>query len=77
MHCISRIVSFILSITYGYEVEEDGDALVELVDRAMAEFSELTVPGAFLVDQMPFREYTLPFRFPICFILVSFSTLPS
>ncbi|PBK95956.1 cytochrome P450 [Armillaria gallica] len=56
-HISRRIVSFILSITYGYDVEEDGDTLVELVDRAMAEFSELTVPGAFLVDQMPFLRF--------------------
>ncbi|PBK62165.1 cytochrome P450 [Armillaria solidipes] len=56
-HISHRIVSFILSITYGYEVEEDGDALVELVDRAMASFSEVTVPGAFLVDQMPFLRF--------------------
>ncbi|KAK0185483.1 cytochrome P450 [Armillaria mellea] len=56
-HISRRIVSFILSITYGYEVEEDGDALVAVVDRAMAEFSEVTVPGAFLVDQMPFLRF--------------------
>ncbi|KAK0438648.1 cytochrome P450 [Armillaria borealis] len=56
-HISRRIVSFILSTTYGYEVEEDGDALVQLVDRAMAEFSEVTVPGAFLVDQMPFLRF--------------------
>ncbi|KAK0201382.1 cytochrome P450 [Desarmillaria ectypa] len=62
-HISRRIVSFILSITYGYEVEEDGDALVELVDRAMAEFSKVTVPGAFLVDQIPFLRF-LPEWFP-------------
>ncbi|KAG7442296.1 cytochrome P450 [Guyanagaster necrorhizus] len=56
-HISRRIVSFILNITYGYEVGEDGDALVELVDRTMAEFSQVTVPGAFLVDQIPFLRF--------------------
>lgn len=60
-HISRRIVSFILRITYGYEVEEDGDALVELVNRAMAGFSKVAVPGAFLVDQLPFLRF-----FPEC-----------
>ncbi|KAK0222309.1 cytochrome P450 [Armillaria fumosa] len=56
-HIDRRIVCFILRITYGYEVEEDGDALVELVNPAMAEFSEVSAPGAFLVDQLPFLRF--------------------
>ncbi|KAK0460211.1 cytochrome P450, partial [Desarmillaria tabescens] len=56
-HISRRVVGFILSITYGYEVNGDGDALVELVDRAMAEFSQVTVPGAFLVDKIPVLRF--------------------
>ncbi|KAK0185472.1 cytochrome P450 [Armillaria mellea] len=48
-----------LRIAYGYdsEVKEDRDNLLQLVERTMAEFSKLSVPGTFLVDQLPFLRF--------------------
>ncbi|OSX59347.1 hypothetical protein POSPLADRAFT_1150256 [Postia placenta MAD-698-R-SB12] len=43
----------ILKMAYGYEVQEGDDPLVDLVDRAVEEFSISTRPGAFLVDTLP------------------------
>ncbi|KAK6974645.1 cytochrome P450 [Favolaschia claudopus] len=44
----------VLKVTYGYVVKEDGnDSLVDLADKALLEFSEITRPGAFLVRHIP------------------------
>lgn len=47
-------------MAYGYEVQEGDDPLVDLVDRAVEEFSISTRPGAFLVDTLPVCESILP-----------------
>ncbi|KAF7360792.1 Cytochrome P450 [Mycena venus] len=53
-----------LHLTYGYKIKEEGnDPLVDLADKAVAEFSEVTRPGAFLVDVMPILKY-VPSWFP-------------
>ncbi|KAJ7133346.1 cytochrome P450 [Mycena epipterygia] len=56
--------AMVLHLTYGYKIKEQGnDPLVDLADKAMAEFSEITRPGAFLVDVMPILKY-VPSWFP-------------
>ncbi|VDB87895.1 unnamed protein product [Peniophora sp. CBMAI 1063] len=51
--------SFMLLVTYGYEVPLDShvDPLVKIVERAMEGFSRASEPGAFWVDYMPFLRY--------------------
>ncbi|GLB39728.1 putative cytochrome p450 [Lyophyllum shimeji] len=55
--------AIILRISYGYEVKEVGDPLVELVDQAMEQFSSSTAPGAYLVDVLPILRH-VPSWFP-------------
>ncbi|SJL17045.1 related to cytochrome P450 CYP2 subfamily [Armillaria ostoyae] len=53
---VARLAAYLsLRIAYGYdsEVKEDRDKLLQLVERTMAEFSKLSAPGTFLVDQLP------------------------
>lgn len=46
--------AFILTITYGYNIEPRGeDPLVRLANLAVKKFSEAAVPGAWLVDFIP------------------------
>jgi hypothetical protein len=48
--------AIILKIIYGYTIEpHERDPLVDLVDRAMDEFTAAMVPGVWLVDSLPFR----------------------
>ncbi|KIY44122.1 cytochrome P450 [Fistulina hepatica ATCC 64428] len=57
----------ILHLTYGYKAgrirEEGSDPFVDLADKAMSEFSEVTRPGAYLVDFLPFFKH-VPSWFP-------------
>ncbi|KAJ7680093.1 cytochrome P450, partial [Mycena olivaceomarginata] len=46
--------AMVLHLTYGYKIKERAnDPLVDLADKALGEFSEITRPGAFLVDVLP------------------------
>ncbi|KAJ6624555.1 cytochrome P450 [Mycena sp. CBHHK59/15] len=47
----------LLRIAYGYIVESDEDPLIRMVDTAMAEFSESSAPGEYLVDVLPILKY--------------------
>ncbi|KAJ6548518.1 cytochrome P450 [Mycena capillaripes] len=50
--------ALVLHLTYGYKIKEEGnDPLVDLADKAVAGFSEITRPGAFLVNFMPILKY--------------------
>lgn len=49
--------SLILKMSYGYDVQEDGDPCVEAVGLALDQFSKLSQPGAFLVDVAPVLRY--------------------
>ncbi|KAF8143310.1 cytochrome P450 [Mycena galopus ATCC 62051] len=57
--------AMVLHLTYGYKIKEEGnDPLVDLADKAILEFSDITRPGAFfLVDIMPILKY-VPSWFP-------------
>jgi hypothetical protein len=51
------IGSIILKISYGYSVQDCNDPLVELADKAMAQFSDVITPGAYFVDIIPIRSF--------------------
>ncbi|KAI0736096.1 cytochrome P450 [Fomitopsis betulina] len=53
----------ILHITYGYGVEGEDDELVQLVDRAVEEFSLASAPGAYYADILPILTQ-IPAWFP-------------
>ncbi|KAF8884015.1 cytochrome P450, partial [Infundibulicybe gibba] len=56
------IKSMVLTI-YGLDVLREGDPYIEAADRANDNLIEAAVPGAFLVDSMPFLKY-VPAWFP-------------
>jgi hypothetical protein len=43
-------------MSHGYQVNEDYDPIVDVVDTATNQFSLATAPGAFLVDVIPACE---------------------
>lgn len=52
----------ILKVAYGYQTKAEGkDPLVELAGKTMVQFADATVPGRWLVDILPFCEYSQPF----------------
>ncbi|CAG8247576.1 unnamed protein product [Penicillium olsonii] len=54
-HTRTAAGAFILKITYGYNIEPHlSDPLVSLADLALQQFSASVVPGAWLVDMIPF-----------------------
>lgn len=58
----SETGAVILKIAYGYNAEQHkNDPLIDMAGSAMDHFTKAAVPGAFLVDILPFcmRNYTL------------------
>ncbi|KAG1745650.1 cytochrome P450 [Suillus lakei] len=53
----------ILRISHGYEVKENDDPFVDLANRVLANVSQATAPGAFMVDVLPFLA-KVPAWFP-------------
>lgn len=48
----------ILKIAYGYTADPfDEDLLISMAGKAMDDFGTAAVPGAFLVDVLPFRKH--------------------
>ncbi|KIY64777.1 cytochrome P450, partial [Cylindrobasidium torrendii FP15055 ss-10] len=62
-HIAQSIVTLILRITYGYEVTNEDDEFVKIVQLAMADFGKASMPGSFLVDAIPLLKL-LPGWFP-------------
>ncbi|KAE8379019.1 cytochrome P450 [Aspergillus bertholletiae] len=63
-HIRKEAGSIILRVGYGYITEPHvHDPLVDLVDKAMEDFSQLVLPGAWLVNFIPMLKY-LPSWFP-------------
>lgn len=59
----SEAGAIILKIGYGYTIEpRKADPLVDLADRALAQFSAATVPGSWMVDTMPACQLLLTVR---------------
>lgn len=45
-------------MTYGYAVDPKGpDLMVELADRAMEQFSQAAISGAWMMDIVPILRY--------------------
>ena len=55
--CLTRMLrttgAIILMIAYGYPLEENDDPYLRVAEASMSGFSEVVVPGAFLVDVIP------------------------
>lgn len=52
-----------LKLAYGYQVQENSDHMVHLVDQAMETLALATTPGVWLVDLLPILRY-VPKWFP-------------
>ena len=46
-----------MRVTYGYQVESADDPMLAIALQSLGNFSKISTPGAFLVDQIPAREY--------------------
>ncbi|EIN06103.1 cytochrome P450 [Punctularia strigosozonata HHB-11173 SS5] len=50
--------AIILKVCHGYELVEEGDdPMVDLVERVMIEFGDVTTPGHYVVDIIPWLAY--------------------
>ncbi|KAI4727065.1 hypothetical protein E4T49_05178 [Aureobasidium sp. EXF-10728] len=57
-HLKTEAGELILKVVYDYTIEPfENDSLVDLVDEAMEQFSEATIPGRWIVDVFPFLEH--------------------
>ncbi|KAF2667371.1 putative cytochrome P450 [Microthyrium microscopicum] len=64
MSLLKHAGEVILKLVYGYNIEHHtNDALVSLADRTMQQFTLAIVPGAWIVDILPFLR-CLPSWFP-------------
>ncbi|KAL1860863.1 hypothetical protein Plec18170_001377 [Paecilomyces lecythidis] len=64
-HIRKEAGAVILKISHGYTIEpHERDPLVDLVTEAMDQFGQAAVPGAWLVDLIPFPVRYLPDWFP-------------
>ncbi len=50
------VAAIVFMITHGHELADGKDHLMELAERTDDDFSESSVPGAFIVDVFPIRE---------------------
>ncbi|KAF8912667.1 cytochrome P450 [Mucidula mucida] len=62
-HVRNHLGSAILFIVYRYKVDPEGDALVEMVDKALREAGAAMFQGNYLVDYLPSLRF-LPAWFP-------------
>ncbi|CAE6448120.1 unnamed protein product, partial [Rhizoctonia solani] len=56
-HIHQMVGSSLIKLTYGYEVEGVNDPFIVLANEAMAMFSVVTAPGAWIVDTLPFLKH--------------------
>ncbi|PAV15413.1 cytochrome P450 [Pyrrhoderma noxium] len=59
----NSVTSTVMMSTYGYEVEEKDDPYVALVEETASIFSSAAVPGAWLVEVLPWMK-KIPVWFP-------------
>ncbi|KAG1779292.1 cytochrome P450 [Suillus placidus] len=52
-HVQRTACSFILRISYGYEVKEDNDPILDIAERALDQLSRNSLTGEFMVDFLP------------------------
>jgi len=66
-HLLKETGSIILKLTYGYTAEPHrDDPLVNLINETVTSFSLATLPGAWLVDNIPARMFWLRPRHKAC-----------
>ena len=46
-----------MRVTYGYQVESTDDPMLAIALQSLGNFSKISTPGTFLVDQIPARKY--------------------
>ncbi|PKK47309.1 hypothetical protein CI102_9081 [Trichoderma harzianum] len=57
-HIRTQTGAIILEMTYGYTIDPKGpDVMIELADRAMEQFSQAAISGAWMVDIVPILRY--------------------
>jgi hypothetical protein len=49
------VAAIVIDATYGYQVKNEDDDMVDLFDQVMHDFAEGIMPGAHLVDIIPWR----------------------
>ncbi|KAG6877771.1 hypothetical protein C0993_004146 [Termitomyces sp. T159_Od127] len=52
--------AIVTRIAYGYKVKENNDPFLELIDKAIAQLSDLIRPGRYMVDVLPLCKLILP-----------------
>jgi len=52
-----------LEIAYGIEVQDEHDPYIEIAEKAVLATNQAIIPGAFMVDMLPFLKY-VPSRVP-------------
>lgn len=54
----ARLVTAVaLQVTYGLVADRSDDPFVLSIAKALEDFSEITAPGAYLVDGLPFCKW--------------------
>lgn len=56
-HIRHNAAAVIMKIGYGYDVSDTSDRYISIAERALALFAAATVPGAHLLDLMPWLRY--------------------
>ncbi|QRV88551.1 cytochrome P450 family protein [Ceratobasidium sp. AG-Ba] len=56
-HIRHNAAAVIMKIGYGYDVSSTSDRYISIAERALGLFAAATVPGAHLVDLLPFLRY--------------------
>jgi len=51
-------VAVILKVAYGYQVAEEGDPFVHIIEEGFRLSNNLVVPGKYWVEFMPFCQYS-------------------
>jgi hypothetical protein len=55
--------AIIVKVCHGYELVSEGpDPMIDLIERVMIDFGDVTTPGHYLVDVMPWCELTPALR---------------
>ena len=58
---ISAVGGITLSISYGIDIKQTDDPFIDLAEKAMHTASQVTIPGALLVDMIPILKYVPEF----------------
>ncbi|EPQ51236.1 cytochrome P450 [Gloeophyllum trabeum ATCC 11539] len=56
-HIRRASTAYILRISHGYSLSDEHDPIVDVVEKATGQLSMLLVPGAFMVDILPFLKH--------------------